>query len=407
MTLATGGLHEDGLADTADGFGGGRTPGRRLEIMRDSRIGSYGAMALLSAFAVRGVAIAAIAEPARVAAALVASGALGRGAILLVLRLAPPARADGLSARAGRRGVEARDPRMRDRARGGVPDAAVARGARLLGPRGCHPRLASPSFRDVSQAVTPGTFWVRALSLRNASHSVCCRTNVGAHRRSEMMECLAEPRVMERIPGFKVRRVVANAPAIGPFVLFDHYGPVEFVAGQGLDIGPHPHVGMATLTYLFEGSMRTRDSLGHDMVLVPGGAIWMIAGRGAAHSERTPPKARRSSSRLGGAQLWMAPARRARGGRAQCRASRPRGTARRGRRRCAPARHRRRVRRRALAGRRAFAHALRSRHARSGRPRGAERRGASGTRGLRDLGRGRGRGHDADARADVRARSGR
>ena len=98
MTLATGGLHEDGLADTADGFGGGRTPGRRLEIMRDSRIGSYGAMALLSAFAVRGVAIAAIAEPARVAAALVASGALGRGAILLVLRLAPPARADGLSA---------------------------------------------------------------------------------------------------------------------------------------------------------------------------------------------------------------------------------------------------------------------------------------------------------------------
>ena len=120
------------------------------------------------------------------------------------------------------------------------------------------------------------------------------------------MECLAEPRVMERIPGFKVRRVVANAPAIGPFVLFDHYGPVEFAAGQGLDIGPHPHVGMATLTYLFEGSMRTRDSLGRDMVLVPGGAIWMIAGRGAAHSERTPPEARRSSSRLGGAQLWMA-----------------------------------------------------------------------------------------------------
>lgn len=117
---------------------------------------------------------------------------------------------------------------------------------------------------------------------------------------------LADPRVMERAPGFFIRRVVANAPAIGPFVLFDHYGPVQFAAGQGLDIGPHPHVGMATLSYMFEGSMRTRDSLGNDMVLLPGGAIWMVAGRGAAHSERTPQEARRQASRASGAQLWMA-----------------------------------------------------------------------------------------------------
>ena len=117
---------------------------------------------------------------------------------------------------------------------------------------------------------------------------------------------LPDPRVIERVKGFKVRRVLANAPSIGPFVLFDHYGPVDFAPGQGLDIGPHPHVGMATLTYLFEGAFLTRDSMGNAMTLLPGGAVWMAAGRGAAHSERTPPATRQASSRLAGAQLWLA-----------------------------------------------------------------------------------------------------
>ena len=98
MTLATGGLHEDGLADTADGLGGGRTRERRLAIMRDSRIGAYGACALILALAMRMTAIAAIATPWRVAAALVAAGALGRAAILLALATTRPAREDGLSA---------------------------------------------------------------------------------------------------------------------------------------------------------------------------------------------------------------------------------------------------------------------------------------------------------------------
>jgi adenosylcobinamide-GDP ribazoletransferase len=96
--LATGALHEDGLADTADGFGGGRTRARKLEIMRDSRIGTFGALALLLALAARGTSIAALASPGRVAAALVASGALGRGAIVVLVVLLPPARADGLAA---------------------------------------------------------------------------------------------------------------------------------------------------------------------------------------------------------------------------------------------------------------------------------------------------------------------
>ncbi len=97
LTLATGGLHEDGLADTTDGLGG-RTRERRLEIMRDSRIGSYGAIALILSFAIRAVAVTTIAGPWHVAAALVVAGALGRAAILLVLARTRPARKDGLSA---------------------------------------------------------------------------------------------------------------------------------------------------------------------------------------------------------------------------------------------------------------------------------------------------------------------
>lgn len=97
MLLLTGALHEDGLADMADGFGGGRDIRRKLEIMRDSRIGSYGALALLLSSLVRIVAMAEMAAPARVCAALVASGALSRAAIVLLLLLLPPARRDGMA----------------------------------------------------------------------------------------------------------------------------------------------------------------------------------------------------------------------------------------------------------------------------------------------------------------------
>jgi adenosylcobinamide-GDP ribazoletransferase len=105
LLLLTGALHEDGLADTADGFGGGRGPARKLEIMRDSRIGSYGALALLLALAIRGIALASLAQPGRVAMALVVAAALGRGAMLVLMRALPPARTDGLAAGIGRPGA--------------------------------------------------------------------------------------------------------------------------------------------------------------------------------------------------------------------------------------------------------------------------------------------------------------
>ena len=102
LVLITGGLHEDGLADTADGFGGGRGRERKLEIMRDSRIGSYGAIALILSLGLRGAAIASMAGPGAVLVALIVAGMLGRAAMIGILLVLQPARADGLAASLGR-----------------------------------------------------------------------------------------------------------------------------------------------------------------------------------------------------------------------------------------------------------------------------------------------------------------
>ncbi|MBP2292310.1 adenosylcobinamide-GDP ribazoletransferase [Azospirillum rugosum] len=101
----TGGLHEDGAADVADGFGGGRDKARKLEIMRDSRVGSYGVLAIVFSIAIRASALAALAEPRAVLLALAASGALSRGGMAVIARTLNPARADGLAARQGRPAV--------------------------------------------------------------------------------------------------------------------------------------------------------------------------------------------------------------------------------------------------------------------------------------------------------------
>lgn len=102
MVWLTGALHEDGAADVADGFGGGRDKARKLEIMRDSRVGSYGVLAIVFSVAVRASAVAALAEPRLVVPALLASGALSRGGMAVIARFMAPARADGLAARQGR-----------------------------------------------------------------------------------------------------------------------------------------------------------------------------------------------------------------------------------------------------------------------------------------------------------------
>ncbi|MBL8698863.1 MAG: pirin family protein [Alphaproteobacteria bacterium] len=108
--------------------------------------------------------------------------------------------------------------------------------------------------------------------------------------------------------GFRVRRLLPQVArrAVGPFVFFDHMGPASFAEGHGLDVRPHPHIGLATVTYLFEGQIVHRDSLGIVQPIDPGAVNWMTAGRGIVHSERTAPSRRRSGERLDGIQVWVA-----------------------------------------------------------------------------------------------------
>lgn len=108
--------------------------------------------------------------------------------------------------------------------------------------------------------------------------------------------------------GFTVKRVLPSAKRrmVGPFIFLDEMGPAEFLTGQGIDVRPHPHIGLSTLTYLFEGSMVHRDSTGVEMEILPGEVNWMTAGRGVVHSERTAPQQRQSGQRLFGLQAWVA-----------------------------------------------------------------------------------------------------
>ena len=110
--------------------------------------------------------------------------------------------------------------------------------------------------------------------------------------------------------GFSVRRVLPapRRQTVGPFIFFDHMGPATFAPGEGVDVRPHPHIGLATVTYLFDGAFMHRDSLGTAQLIRPGDVNWMVAGRGIVHSERTPPEARRASggARIHGIQTWIA-----------------------------------------------------------------------------------------------------
>ncbi len=108
--------------------------------------------------------------------------------------------------------------------------------------------------------------------------------------------------------GFKVRRAlpVAECRMVGPFVFFDQFGPTAFAAGAGLDVRPHPHIGLATVTYLFDGEILHRDSLGNAQIIRPGEVNWMIAGKGIVHSERTAASLRSGTSSLSGIQTWVA-----------------------------------------------------------------------------------------------------
>ena len=116
------------------------------------------------------------------------------------------------------------------------------------------------------------------------------------------------PRKRDLGDGFEVRRLLPAIPArmVGPFIFFDHFGPRAFGPGDGADVRPHPHIGLATVTYLFEGAMIHRDSLGTVQRIEPGDVNWMTAGAGIVHSERSPPEERARGHRLHGLQTWVA-----------------------------------------------------------------------------------------------------
>lgn len=130
-------------------------------------------------------------------------------------------------------------------------------------------------------------------------------TNQASHPASIRTVLTPRPR---DIGEFTVRRALpaAECRSVGPFVFFDQMGPVTFKSGQALDVRPHPHIGLATITWLFEGEIRHKDSLGSDLVIRPGEVNWMTAGRGIVHSERSPDSQRHAGAQLSGIQAWLA-----------------------------------------------------------------------------------------------------
>ena len=117
-----------------------------------------------------------------------------------------------------------------------------------------------------------------------------------------------KPKLKELGDGFTVRRALPmiTERSVGPWVFFDHFGPVDYNPGQGMDVRPHPHIGLATVTYLFEGEIFHRDSLGNALPILPGAINLMVAGRGIVHSERTRDELRAQGFKLHGLQLWHA-----------------------------------------------------------------------------------------------------
>ena len=125
---------------------------------------------------------------------------------------------------------------------------------------------------------------------------------------SRNVEQRLEARVRPLVDGFEVRRVLpaTERRMVGPFIFFDHMGPVSLAPERGVDVRPHPHIGLATVTYLFDGEFLHRDSLGTEQEIRPGAVNWMTAGRGIVHSERSTTAARKSGPRLHALQLWTA-----------------------------------------------------------------------------------------------------
>ena len=123
----------------------------------------------------------------------------------------------------------------------------------------------------------------------------------------DAVDLLIVPRSVD-LGEMSVRRALPSVKRqmVGPFIFFDQMGPAEFLTDQGIDVRPHPHINLSTLTYLLEGEILHRDSLGTEQVIQPGAVNWMRAGRGIVHSERTSKARKANGQKLFGLQTWMA-----------------------------------------------------------------------------------------------------
>ena len=139
------------------------------------------------------------------------------------------------------------------------------------------------------------------------SWNPCPEPTLGDRASTNAIETLIVPRAVD-LGEMTVRRALPSTERqmVGPFIFFDQMGPAEFLTDQGIDVRPHPHINLATLTYLFEGEILHRDSLGTEKTIQPGAVNWMRAGRGIVHSERTGAERKRDGQRLFGIQTWMA-----------------------------------------------------------------------------------------------------
>ncbi|MCI4646463.1 MAG: pirin family protein [Hyphomonadaceae bacterium] len=124
----------------------------------------------------------------------------------------------------------------------------------------------------------------------------------------KQIELIITPRMRDLDGGMTVRRVLPfhKKRMVGPFIFFDHFGPAVYAPGEGLDVRSHPHIGLSTVTYLFDGAIAHKDTVGNDLVIRPGAVNWMTAGKGIVHSERTPPEERAQGQTMHGIQVWVA-----------------------------------------------------------------------------------------------------
>ena len=135
----------------------------------------------------------------------------------------------------------------------------------------------------------------------------CPDPQAGDKLACDAIETVIVPRARD-LGSFEVRRALPSdkRQMVGPFIFFDQMGPSEFLLGAGMDVRPHPHIGLSTVTYLFDGEIMHHDSLGTELPIRPGELNWMTAGRGIVHSERTPQRLRTGGSKLFGIQSWVA-----------------------------------------------------------------------------------------------------